>query len=96
MAATRQDINRWFEQGLNEGATHMIVVCDTFDYEDYPVYVSPGSNAREVAAQLGSQSMQQVMEVYAMHLDKAAQLMEFRAFHYDDAPPTEVITEEPV
>lgn len=36
---SRNDISSWFDSGIQLGATHMIVVCDTYDYDDYPVYV---------------------------------------------------------
>ena len=41
MAATRKDIKTWFVEGKEKGATHMIIVCDSFSYEDYPVFVMP-------------------------------------------------------
>lgn len=83
MAATRDDISRWFDDGVAEGATHMIIVTDTFDWEDFPVYVLPGQSARVQADDHRSRSMQKVMEVYSLKMDKGAQLAEFRAFHYD-------------
>ncbi len=36
---TRQQISDWYDQGVTLDATHMLVVTDTFDYDDYPVYV---------------------------------------------------------
>ena len=83
MAATREDIERWFSEGVKQGATHMIVVCDTFDYEDYPVYVYPEDSVREVYDGLDGKNMQQVMEVYSLKKDKNSQLNEHRAFHFD-------------
>ncbi len=85
MAASKQDIRRWFLTGRAQGATHMVVVCDTFDHEDYPVFVKPGENPRDRQ----SDGMGRVMDVYAMHLDMEAQLAEERAFHYDAPPATE-------
>lgn len=82
MAASKADIDRWFERGAVDGATHMIVVCDTFDHEDYPVYVRPGQKSREVAADYDGKNMQRVMEVYNLAQDKAAQLAERRAINY--------------
>lgn len=83
MAATRDEIERWFEQGLVDNATHMIVVCDTYDWEDYPVYVMPGQNPREVAEEYGGKGMRKIMEVYSLKMDMEKQLNEHRAFHYD-------------
>lgn len=39
MTTTKKIIAEWIESGLEKKATHMIVVCDTFDHTDYPVYV---------------------------------------------------------
>lgn len=89
MAATWQDISGWFDRGVAEGATHMIVVCDGFDLDDYPVYVLPGQDVQEV-----SQRQDRIMEVYALHLPKDLQMAEDRAFHYDPPPP--VIEEDPI
>ena len=78
---TRSDIHRWLDEGKKKGATHMIVVCDTFDYDDYPKYVMPGMDIHEVTGNLGS--MQSLMEVYSYALPLDEQLAEHRAFHYD-------------
>lgn len=40
MPTTQADIRRWLEDAREEGATHVIVVRDTFDYGDYPVSVT--------------------------------------------------------
>lgn len=77
---TRSEIAEWFDDGLKFGATHLIVVCDTFDYEDYPKYVMPGENPADITAKLGE--MQRVMEVYNLSMDKTAQLNQDRVFNY--------------
>lgn len=82
MSTTVTEINQWFDDGVKRGATHMIVVCDTFDHTDYPVYVMPGTDARE-EFQRHQSNMQRVMEVYSLKQDKAKQLTEHRAFHFD-------------
>ena len=76
MAATKQDIRQWFLDGVELHATHMIVVCDTYDYEDYPVYVMPDDDVRKIEAkhQLSAGNMQRVMEVYNLSLDREEQL----------------------
>lgn len=38
MAATRNDVDRWIETAKSRGCKYIISVCDTFDYDDYPVY----------------------------------------------------------
>jgi hypothetical protein len=82
MATSKEDIRGWIERGKKEGATHMIVVCDTFDHSDYPVFVSLGENAREKAKANDGTNMQRVMEVYNLSMDIDAQMAEHRAFNY--------------
>lgn len=82
MTTSRQMIAEWFDAGVQKGATHMIVVCDTFDYEDYPVYVAPNEVAKTKAGNYDNKNMQRIMEVYNLAMDKAEQLAQRRAFNY--------------
>lgn len=82
MATTKDKIRRWLERGIAEGATHVIVATDTFDYGDYPVNVMPGDDPRERAEELRNEKMTKVMEVYSLRMDIEDQLNEPRAFHY--------------
>lgn len=80
MAATREDIRGWFRAGVASGATHLIVVCDTFEWEDYPVYVggtAPGArtgDVREIAEEYRGKNMQRVMEVYNLSEAESTQV----------------------
>ncbi len=82
MAASAADISKWFDNGVAKGATHMIIVCDTWDYEDYPVYVQKDENAFKIEKKYNSSNMQKVMEVYSLSLSKEEQMNERRSFHY--------------
>jgi hypothetical protein len=82
MSTTKNDIRAWFLRGISSGATHMFVVCDTFDYEDYPVYVMPGEDVHERAKNYQGQNMQRLMEVYNISMDLEKQLNEHRSFNY--------------
>ncbi len=83
MTTTQEEIRGWLLQGKEEGATHLIVVCDTYDHEDYPVFVKANENAKEKADEFNAKNMQRVMEVYSLSRDWEIQLNETRAFHYD-------------
>ena len=65
MATTIEDLKKWFEEGKEKGATHMIVVCDTFDWSDYPVYVMPGEDVGVELTKRNGENMAKVMEVYS-------------------------------
>lgn len=82
MTTTKKIIAEWIESGLEKKATHMIVVCDTFDHTDYPVYVFENQNARQVASSYSGENMQIVMEVYNLSLPIEQQLNESRSFNY--------------
>jgi len=81
MAATYETIRNWCLSGKEEGATHVIVVCDTFSYEDYPVFVKPEENIQEKVTEYRSKSMQRVMEVYNLALDINTQLNKGRVWN---------------
>jgi len=83
MATTQEDIRGWLNNGKKMKATHVIVVCDTFDLEDYPVYVMPTDDVREKYAEFNGPNMQKVMEVYSLSKNIENQLNAHRAFCLD-------------
>ena len=79
MAASREDIAGWLRAAKASGASHMLVICDTFDHSDYPVNAVTPEDA--LARYDAPGEMQRVMEVYDMGLGIEAQLSERRALH---------------
>ena len=77
MAATREDIQAWFERGVVRKEVYMVVLCDTFDWEDYPSYFNLEEDARRKMRHPGP--MQKLMEVYDLRADMGEQLNERRA-----------------
>lgn len=75
---TKEEISQWFDYGVAEKGTHMIVACDTYDWEDFPVIVREGENFWERYALYDGVNMHKVMEVYDLRADKAEQLAEHR------------------
>ena len=63
MTATFQDVNGWIETAKEMGATHIISVCDTFDYDDYPVFVMPHENVDERKKEFDRKNMQRINEI---------------------------------
>jgi hypothetical protein len=74
MGTSRETLMEWFKRGVEQKATHMVVVCDTFDYDDYPVYVDEGESPQE-AVKAHSGNMQRVMEVYNLKLPMNPQMI---------------------
>lgn len=79
MPTTKQDISEWFDRGVKDGQSHMIIVCDTFDYCDYPSYAKTKEQAENILKTPGE--MQRVMEVYNLSMDKEKQLNTFRVWN---------------
>ena len=88
MAATKDDISAWFDRGVAQKARHMIVVCDSFDYDDYPVFTTTDDECLERYNKPGE--MQRVMEVYDLRADKAEQMNERRAMRLPEAANADV------
>lgn len=82
MPTTKSDIIRWLDEAMRKGATHMIVVCDTFDWDDYPVHIFPEENVYGKYTQYQGKNMQKVMEVYNLNMDIEKQLLEHRSFNF--------------
>lgn len=61
---TSEQIEQWFKTGVSHGMTHMIVVCDSFEHEDYPAYAVSDDHCLMQYKRYQSLPMQRVMEVY--------------------------------
>ena len=66
MTTTKEDIRRWVKEGKKSGATHLIVVCDTFEWEDYPVFIMKGEDFSEKVKQYNGVNMQKIMEIISL------------------------------
>lgn len=66
MAASKEEIDRWIAEAKKKKATHIISVCDTFDHDDYPVYVLPGQSLADVKKRYDGVNMQRINEVIDM------------------------------
>lgn len=81
MATTKETLSGWFDAGVKDKYDYMIVVCDSYDMTDYPVYCFVGE-FKETYDHVKFSSMQRIMEIYSLSLDKQMQMDEHRAFHY--------------
>lgn len=87
MATTVQDISEWFDRGVKQKAEYMIIMCDTFSHEDFPVYCNEDDVMAVYKSGINGVNMTRVMEVYDMSMDKQAQLNETRAHHMPNRAP---------
>ena len=71
---TKEDIRRWLENAKSHDCTHVIVVCDTFEYEDYPIFVHNKEDLQEQIKAHNNVNMQEIMEIYDLSTDIEKQL----------------------
>ena len=80
MAASAEDIRSWLNRAkAKPNCTHVVVVCDTYDWEDYPVFVMQNEDIQEQVDHYNGSSMQKVLEVYKLDLDLDTQMQEPQA-----------------
>jgi len=74
-----EEIASLFYSGQDQGATHMLLVWDTFDYEDsymFHVYAHPGEDVSDIVRYYSAPGFYRVSAVYALHVDVCEQLNE--------------------
>lgn len=81
MATSRSEIMAWLNRGKAQDASHVVVVCDTFDYDDFPVFCSSRDEAVKINDEYEKKEGYRVMEVYDLSLSIPDQMAERRAFH---------------
>jgi hypothetical protein len=83
MSAGLSQIQTWVLRGKKKGATHVIIACDTFSHDNYPVYVMKDKSVRDEVARLEGQKMTRVDEVYSLKMSLSAQLAAPRVRNLD-------------
>lgn len=82
MATTRDDLSRWFDEGVRQKAEFMLVAVDTFDWEDYPVYVEREADFDgKLLSYQNPDRMSKVMEVYDLKQPKEPQITQHRTWN---------------
>jgi hypothetical protein len=63
-ATSKKEVSSWEVMGNKLGASHVIIVCDEFSWENYPVYVHSKEELEEKLREYSPyKNMQKVMEV---------------------------------
>lgn len=82
MSTTLEKIRKWLTEGWRQEAKYLIVVCDTYDHSDFPVYATDDADVLKKHAENDNEdAMLRVMEVYDLSVDVGPQLREHRAMH---------------
>ena len=78
----KNEISEWFDRGLSSNMSHLLVVCDTFEYEEYPVFAKNNDDCLiKYEKYRFGENMQRLMEVYDLRLDKESQLNQRRTWN---------------
>ena len=72
MAATRQDVDKWIKRAIEKECKFIISVCDTFDYEDYPIYIKTEPELIEKYEEYKyNKNMQRINEIIKINDDES-------------------------
>lgn len=77
-----EEIRECLYDGVGENYSHMMMVCDRWDYSDFPVYVERTEDINDVVEQYSTPSYR-IMEIYSYDMDLETQLNEVRAMHIE-------------
>lgn len=59
-----KNAERWVNEAREKGATHVLDICDSWDYDHYPVFVMPDESVNEVKDKYNGKDMQSVYSTY--------------------------------
>ena len=89
---SEDDIRRIVMRGNTGEYSHVIIWCDTFDYEDAARFVKYDEDINELVSYYNDFSkMRKIMEVYNYNLDLEMQLRENQAYHIEPFGQTKII-----
>jgi hypothetical protein len=63
MAASREEVDRWIQWAIAHKCEFIISVCDTFDWDDYPVYCEDKNELILVVDNYDGVNMQRINEI---------------------------------
>jgi len=69
MAASREDVDRWIELAKEKKYKYIISVCDTFDWDDYPVLCKDKEELQKKFPEYNGTNMQRVNEIIRINED---------------------------
>lgn len=88
----QKTLRKWLDEGRQKGASHCLIVCDTWDYadgfEDFPVYVMPQENLEEVIRKYPRGGIEVFVEQFDLSSSLDEQVDQYdrsRGFQYGDS-----------
>ena len=84
---TRDELRLWFDEGVAQGASHLVIATDTWDWEDFPIYVRADQDVSAIVQKHQADEATRVMEVYDLGADRAEQLEARRTWALENPEP---------
>ncbi|NMC57926.1 MAG: hypothetical protein GYA51_00815 [Candidatus Methanofastidiosa archaeon] len=69
MAASREDVDSWIELAKSTKHKYIISVCDTFEWDDYPVFCKNKKELQKQFPKYNGENMQRVNEIIRINPD---------------------------
>lgn len=66
MVTTQAEVNSWIEEGKSLNMKYIVVVCDCFDYSDFPIYCKNADRKDAVVKEYNNLDLHRVMEVITL------------------------------
>lgn len=83
MSEMSNNMKRWVAEAKEKGAVYVLDVCDSFDYDHYPIYIMSEDKLQETVNEYNGKDMQSVYGTYKVeetHLIKDKKLRELYNF----------------
>lgn len=80
--ATQDSISKWWDEAEKDSSKWMIIVYDSFDRHDYPVWGKTKKDLNYALKEFNnSEKMSRIMEVYDLSLNKKEQISAHRVWN---------------
>lgn len=85
------EVRAWFNDGKQAEASFMIVVYDTLNGIDYPIFVDDPDKVKNAISDVSRAPMQRLLEIYNLNEDRNTQLAENRTWRLpSDSDPRKI------
>lgn len=73
MVATRNDVDRWIKEAIKNKMKFIISVCDTFEWDDFPIYCKDEEELRNEYPKHDGENMETINEIIKIEGDKVTE-----------------------
>lgn len=70
MTASKEDVNGWINAAKESNKRYIISVCDTFEWDDYPIFCDDRDNLVKRIPEFHNTNLQKINEIIEIVPDK--------------------------